>query len=469
MVKRVPIFVGVASLEHTSITVELRSGSSLYEAMDAIDEEIGEGGNDGLYPSIYRFLLKGKEEQVPVVDLSDTTVDQCLNDACNLSAVRYLRLEKTKSIWDERDTVALEKKVKAVKAKMEGKQTRKGKRSKTSTSQNIFDEVGKLGRCFKSFNDNFLNCEMLQTAASVLSCASMVGAAFAVPVPILEAVNASGKVRADIPQHLELVVKCYMANFGEEYDLSTKDDETYCSYMVLLEKHIRKLEEIDEQRKGSWKRIRRLWRASEHTTKLIKLNEELDATQLETAAMKSLDTNLIVKKVIEHTDKILITTKKTDVTADHTKDATDATLITTKKTDATVYCRSNNQGHYRKNCHRHQQQKRRTIQTFSMGVDSAGHRDASGQPEHQRHSISKPRLQENYEVERRGWWSPLANAVSEGHWNVVKFMLDCGDKDANVALKYAAERDKFALIKKLLQKPDADIRHVDEYGRTALE
>ena len=48
MAKRIPIFVGVASLEPTSITVELRSGSSLYEAMDAIDEEIGEGGNDGL-------------------------------------------------------------------------------------------------------------------------------------------------------------------------------------------------------------------------------------------------------------------------------------------------------------------------------------------------------------------------------------------------------------------------------------
>jgi hypothetical protein len=217
MAKRIPIFVGVASLEPTSITVELRSGSSLYEAMDAIDEEIGEGGNDGLYPSLYRFLLEGKEEQVTVVDLSNTTVEQCLNDD---NADGYLRLEKTQSVWDERDTDALVKKAKGAKAKLEVKQTKKGKGSMIgdlpamesfcSTSQKIFDEFGKLGSCFKSFNDQLLNCETftatnqtLQTAGCVLSCAPMVGAAFAVLVPILKAINASGKVQAQIPKQLE--------------------------------------------------------------------------------------------------------------------------------------------------------------------------------------------------------------------------------------------------------------------------
>jgi len=156
-----------------------------------------------------------------VVDLSNTTVEQCLNDAGDLSADRYLILEKTKSIWDEHDTKALMKKVKDVKAKMEFKQTKKGKGSMTgdlsdmesfcSTSQKIFYEFGKLGRFFKSYNDKFLNCETLQTAASVLSCAPMVGTAFTVLVPILETINASGKVRADITQHLERVIKTLQA------------------------------------------------------------------------------------------------------------------------------------------------------------------------------------------------------------------------------------------------------------------
>ena len=106
--------------------------------------------------------------------------------------------------------------------------------------------------------------------------------------------------------------------------------------MVLLEKQIRKLEEIHGECGGTGKRIKRLWRASRHTKELIDIKEEMDAKKLETAAMKSLETNSIVKKVLEHTDATLATTKKTDATADQIKATTDATLITTKKIDATA-------------------------------------------------------------------------------------------------------------------------------------
>jgi hypothetical protein len=126
---RIPIFVGAVRSGPAIINVELSSDSSLYDAMDVIDEEIGEGGKNGLYPSLYRFFLKGTEEQVTVVDLSNTTVKQCLNDD---NGDRYLRLEKTESVWDDRDTDALVKKVNDAKAKMEAKQTKKGKRSKIS-------------------------------------------------------------------------------------------------------------------------------------------------------------------------------------------------------------------------------------------------------------------------------------------------------------------------------------------------
>ena len=64
MANGIPIFVGVDSLEPNSITVELCSDSSLYDAMDVIDKGIGEGGtNDGLYPSLYRFLLRAKKSR----------------------------------------------------------------------------------------------------------------------------------------------------------------------------------------------------------------------------------------------------------------------------------------------------------------------------------------------------------------------------------------------------------------------
>jgi hypothetical protein len=262
---------------------------------------------------------------VTVVDLSNTTVEQCLNDAGDLSADRYLILEKAKSIWDEHDTKALMKKVKDVKAKMEFKQTKKGKGRMTgdlsdmesfcSTSQKIFDEFGKLGRFFKSYNDNFLNCKTPQTAASVVSCAPMVGTSFAVLVPILETINASGKVRAGIPQHLERVVKTLqalhaMAIFGKKYDLKTEDYETYCSYMVLLGKLIYKLGEMDDQRNGSWKRTKRLWLANEDTTELIELKEELDATELETAALKSLENNVIFNKLLEIVEALNVASPK---------------------------------------------------------------------------------------------------------------------------------------------------------------
>ena len=64
---------------------------------------------------------------------------------------------------------------------------------------------------------------------------------------------------------------------------------------------------------------------------------------------------------------------------------------------------------------------------------------------------------------------PLMVAIRGGNWNVVKFLLDHGAKDVNVALKEAAHYEKFDLIKKLLQETDANIRHVNENSRTALE
>ena len=101
-----------------------------------------------------------------------------------------------------------------------------------------------------------------------------------------------------------------MANFGKKYDLKTEDDETYCSYMVLLEKLIYKLGEMDDQRKGSWKRIKRLWLANEHTTELIELKEELDATELETAALKRLENNVILKKLLEIVEALNVASPK---------------------------------------------------------------------------------------------------------------------------------------------------------------
>ena len=64
MANGIPIFVGVDSLEPNSITVELCSDSSLYDAMDVIDKGIGEGGtNDGLYPSLYHSFSRVKKSR----------------------------------------------------------------------------------------------------------------------------------------------------------------------------------------------------------------------------------------------------------------------------------------------------------------------------------------------------------------------------------------------------------------------
>ena len=330
---RIPIFVGAVRSGPAIINVELSSDSSLYDAMDVIDEEIGEGGKNGLYPSLYRFFLKGTEEQVTVVDLSDTTVKQCLNDN---NGNRYLRLEKTKSIWNERDTDALVKKAEAVKAKMKGKQNnvkRKNKKSKIddlpamdsacSTFQKICEEFGKLGRSFKSFNDVFLTgetvhasgetitstIEVLQTAGSVLSCAPMVGAVFAMLVPISEAIIASRKVKTDMQKHLDRVLATLttlreMADVGEECDLSVEQDKTYCSFMVLLQKHICQLGEMYGEVTGFGKQFKRLWRASQHAKQLIEIAKEIDAKALETAAMTSLETSFNVKKVAGHLEVI---------------------------------------------------------------------------------------------------------------------------------------------------------------------
>ena len=101
-----------------------------------------------------------------------------------------------------------------------------------------------------------------------------------------------------------------MANFGKKYDLKTEDDETYCSYMVLLEKLIYKLGEMDDQRNGSWKRTKRLWLANEDTTELIELKEELDATELETAALKSLENNVIFNKLLEIVEALNVASPK---------------------------------------------------------------------------------------------------------------------------------------------------------------
>ena len=311
MAKEIPILVGPGQRPFMLINVELRSDSSLDEVVDAVNKEIEKKGNGDLEPSLCRFPLKGTNEQVTVPDLSRTKVEQCLHGSTSLSCGRYIKLVKTESIWDERDSDVLKKMYNDAndKHKNNKNKSKSGDAERVlNLSQKIFDEIGKLGCSFKLFNDNFLTSvaatvsnetltstiEMLQAAASVLSCAPWVGTAFAVLVPILEAINTQHKVKTGISKQLKRSLK--LLEHLNAMACVVENDDTFCLFMVLLVNQIHKLEEMGDTSKGPGKRIKRLWRASADDKAIFATKEEMDEQLLENAALQSWKTNCLVKK-----------------------------------------------------------------------------------------------------------------------------------------------------------------------------